>query len=94
MSSSKSQGRCWAGRCGADSAELRCLRSRVFRSTSVFSVSASSASAVGLVGVIGTRAGDRLAVGIDSTWAEEQESQGDNGSPISRGSRSILAFWS
>ena len=74
----------------------RHLRSRFFRSTSVFSVSASApvsaASAVGVVGVVGMRTGDRLAVGIDLAWAEEQESQGDCGSSMSRGLRIILGF--
>ncbi len=73
-----------------DHPEVRCLRSRCFRSASVFSVSASSASAVGLVGVIGTRTGDGWAVGIDSAWVEEQEPQGECGSPMLRGSKSIL----
>ena len=71
----------------------RNLRSRFFRSTSVFSVSASSAaSAVGVVGVIGTRTGDLLAVGIVWAWVEEQDSHGDDGAPMSRGLRLIMAF--
>ena len=47
---------------------------------------------MGLVGVIGTLTEDRLAVGIDSAWVEEQESQGEGGGPISRGSRPVAVL--
>ena len=71
---------------------------RHIQQTPFFSASASSASAVGLVGVIGTRTGDLFAVGIDSAWAEVQESQegerSGGGSRMSRWSMSVLTFWS